>query len=60
MSLPPALLARLAQRGLVNKQKAQKENGKNVEILPKSPKTFIKIYIPHVARTCRLKYNCRK
>ncbi|TMW51323.1 hypothetical protein DOY81_003602 [Sarcophaga bullata] len=26
MSLPPALLARLAQRGLVNKQKAQKEN----------------------------------
>lgn len=28
MSLPPALLARLAQRGLVNKQKAQKENGK--------------------------------
>ncbi|XP_073835554.1 poly-glutamine tract binding protein 1 [Musca autumnalis] len=26
MSLPPALLARLAQRGLVNKQKVQKEN----------------------------------
>ncbi|GBP03688.1 hypothetical protein EVAR_69971_1 [Eumeta japonica] len=26
MSLPPALLARLAQRGLVNKQKGQKEN----------------------------------
>ncbi|KAM7350690.1 poly-glutamine tract binding protein 1 [Cochliomyia hominivorax] len=26
MSLPPALLARLAQRGLVSKQKAQKEN----------------------------------
>ena len=34
MSLPPALLARLAQRGLVNKQKAQKENGKSVEFLP--------------------------
>lgn len=32
MSLPPALLARLAQRGLVNKQKSQKENGKRTYI----------------------------
>lgn len=55
MSLPPALLARLAQRGLVNKQKAaQKENGKTfIDLI-----SFIAISInAHLfPRTPR--YNC--